>query len=82
MSGGISFTSGVFALAAAAVGSLWLTPVVHPRLEYPERRPAKHVRGHVGWKQQASRPHTSRHWAGRSPMEPARRRNGWSDDMG
>ena len=45
MSGGISFTSGVFALAAAAVGSLWLTPVVHPRLEYPERRPAKHVRG-------------------------------------
>jgi pimeloyl-ACP methyl ester carboxylesterase len=37
-SGGISLTSGLIALAAAAAGSLWLTPVEHPHLEYPKRQ--------------------------------------------
>ena len=36
MSGSISLGSAVFALGAAAVGSIWLTPVSHPRLDYLE----------------------------------------------
>ena len=38
MSGRISFMSGMVALSAAALGSLWLTPVTHPLLKYDQHK--------------------------------------------